>query len=112
MEQPVNVATPLVVAALVPPVQVRVPPDGFVPIVRPIVAVTPLVITWPAASAMPTFTSDPNGAPVPTDAGGPATKVSFDADPLATLNFWLVALARPVLAAVIAKPVPDVSILQ
>ena len=47
IEQPVNVATPLIVPTAAPPVHVSVPPAGLVPIASVTVADTPLVMVVP-----------------------------------------------------------------
>ena len=77
-EHPVNVATPLIVVTLVPPVQVRVPPPGLLPIERVIVATMPDAITLPPASVIATWTLDGKVVPMLADAGGWTTSAAIE----------------------------------
>ena len=88
-----NVATPLTVVAVVPPVQVSVPPPGLVPMLSWIVAEIPEVITLPPASVMATETFAGNAVPMDVDEGW-VMNASLAAGPAVTVNARLVAVVR------------------
>ena len=91
MEQPVNVAMPLLVVAVLLAGQLSVPALGFVPMDRPIVAVIPLVTTLPPASVMPTWIEPGNATRAVADVGGWTTKASLVGGPTLTLNAFVAA---------------------
>src|SRR5260221_10540302 len=100
MAQPLKVATPATAAFERPPVQVRMPPPGFVPMARVTVAVEPmpLVTVLPPASWMATIGCGTRASPA-VDVPGCVVKPSFAAGPAVIVSMTLVADVRPVAVA-------------